>query len=203
LAIDNCASGGRRIDLETIGRSTALWRTDWPNDAIHKQCHSFGLFRWVPLHMTSGSVLKKGNEYELRSAMTAGMSGELPPDTSEEATRQAKTLVEQYRGVQKFYYGDYYPLTPYSQRPTDWMAWQFDLSEGGEGMVQAFRRPETPSESLRAKLRGLDSAAVYTLVNLDLPGATEMTGRELMESGLPVVMKNRPGAAIITYRKKP
>jgi alpha-galactosidase len=43
LAIDNCASGGRRIDLETIGRATALWRTDWPADAIHRQCHTFGL----------------------------------------------------------------------------------------------------------------------------------------------------------------
>jgi alpha-galactosidase len=27
--IDNCASGGRRIDLETIGRSVPLWRTDY------------------------------------------------------------------------------------------------------------------------------------------------------------------------------
>ena len=54
LAIDNCASGGRRIDLETIGRSTALWRTDWPVDAIHRQCHTFGLLAWVPLHMTDG-----------------------------------------------------------------------------------------------------------------------------------------------------
>ncbi len=202
LAIDNCASGGRRIDIETIGRSTALWRTDWPADAIHKQCHSFGLFRWVPLHMTVGGELKKGNEYEIRSAMTAGMSA-VPPPSTDEAARQARAIVDQYRGIQKFYYGDYYPLTPYSQRATDWMAWQFDLPEHGEGMVQAFRRPETPSDSIRAKLRGLEPAAVYTLVNLDLPGTTEMTGRELMESGLPVVMKNRPGAAIVTYRKKP
>jgi alpha-galactosidase len=29
LLIDNCASGGRRIDLETIGRSIPLWRTDY------------------------------------------------------------------------------------------------------------------------------------------------------------------------------
>jgi alpha-galactosidase len=201
LAIDNCASGGRRIDLETVGRSTALWRTDWPADAIHKQCHSFGLFRWVPLHMTVGGELKKGNEYEIRSAMTAGMSV-VPPPATDEAARQARAIIEQYRGIQKFYYGDYYPLTPYSQRAADWMAWQFDLPERGEGMVQAFRRPETASESIRTRLRGLEPAGVYTLVNLDVPGSTEMTGRELMESGLPVAIKNRPGAAIVTYRKE-
>jgi alpha-galactosidase len=202
LAIDNCASGGRRIDLETVGRATALWRTDWPADAIHKQCHSFGLFRWVPLHMTLGGVLKKGNEYEIRSGMTAGMSVELPPEDNADSARQAQTLIEQYRGIQKFYYGDYYPLTPYSQRAADWMAWQFDLPERGEGMVQAFRRPQAPSESTCAKLHGLEPGTVYTLKNLDVPGATEMTGRQLMDVGLSVVIKNRPGAVIVTYEKK-
>ena len=29
LLIDNCASGGRRIDWETIGRSAPLWRSDY------------------------------------------------------------------------------------------------------------------------------------------------------------------------------
>ena len=29
LLIDNCASGGRRLDLETISRSAALWRSDF------------------------------------------------------------------------------------------------------------------------------------------------------------------------------
>jgi hypothetical protein len=30
-----------------------------------------------------------------------------------------------------------------------------------------------------------------------------MTGRELQDTGLPIVIKDQPGAAIITYRKKP
>ena len=29
LFLDNCASGGRRIDLESISRATPLWRTDY------------------------------------------------------------------------------------------------------------------------------------------------------------------------------
>ena len=49
LIIDNCASGGRRIDLETIGRATPFWRTDGPRDAIAHQCHTYGLLPWVPL----------------------------------------------------------------------------------------------------------------------------------------------------------
>ncbi len=37
LAIDDCASGGRRIDLETMSRSTPLWRSDNTCDMLdHK-----------------------------------------------------------------------------------------------------------------------------------------------------------------------
>ncbi len=49
LIIDNCASGGRRIDLETVSRSVALWRSDYryfePNG---QQCHTYGLSFYLP-----------------------------------------------------------------------------------------------------------------------------------------------------------
>ena len=69
-------------------------------------------------------------------------------------------------------------------------------------MVQAFRREESPEASARPRLSGLDANATYTLTNLDIAGATEMTGRELLEIGLPIRIPDRPGAAIITYAKK-
>jgi len=52
-------------------------------------------------------------------------------------------------------------------------------------------------------LRGLEPEAVYKLTNPDVAGTTEMSGRELLESGLPIAVKNRPGAVIVTYKKKP
>ena len=36
ILIDNCASGGQRIDLETLSRSAPLWRTDY--DAVGGCC---------------------------------------------------------------------------------------------------------------------------------------------------------------------
>ncbi|MCX8108227.1 MAG: alpha-galactosidase, partial [Verrucomicrobiae bacterium] len=53
LIIDNCASGGRRIDLETIGRATPFWRSDGPRDPIAHQCHTYGLMAWIPFSSTS------------------------------------------------------------------------------------------------------------------------------------------------------
>jgi len=72
----------------------------------------------------------------------------------------------------------------------------------GEGMVQAFRRTESPYESARLKLRGLDAGAKYALTRLDAPGETEATGGELMRDGLPVAMKDQPGAAVIIYKRQ-
>jgi alpha-galactosidase len=56
--IDNCASGGRRIDLETLSRSLPLWPSDFPDIIglpfglglhVGDQCINAGLARWMPL----------------------------------------------------------------------------------------------------------------------------------------------------------
>ncbi len=156
LAIDNCASGGRRIDLESIGRATALWRTDWPVDAIHRQCHTFGLMQWVPLHMSDGPVLAAGNEYELRSAMTAGLNVKLPPQDDDASGRQAKAMIDQYLGIQKYFYGDFYPLTPYSQAGDAWLAYQLHLPDANEGIVVALKRPASSATRATFRLQRLD-----------------------------------------------
>ena len=36
-----------------------------------------------------------------------------------------RRLYNQWRQTSACYYGDYYPLTAYSQSPKDWIAWQF------------------------------------------------------------------------------
>ncbi len=200
LMIDNCASGGRRIDLESISRSTALHRTDWAVDSIHAQCHSYGLFYWTPLHMAArGAILKKGNEYEIRSVMTAGLMTKLWEENDGEMAQEAKRLLEQYLSIQQFYYGDYYPLTSYSQDDNVWMAWQFNLPEDGEGMVQAFRREKNTDASAQFNLKGLEPDAHYTVKDIDVSSSKEMTGRELMENGLVINIPEQPGAVIITY----
>jgi alpha-galactosidase len=41
------------------------------------------------------------------------------------------------------YYGDFYPLTPWTRDNSVWIAWQFDRPEQGEGIVQVFRRDQS------------------------------------------------------------
>jgi hypothetical protein len=78
-----------------------------------------------------------------------------------------------------------------------------DEPEKGEGVVQAFHRAENGNDSATFRLRGLDSNVAYVLTNLDVEGTTELRGSELLDKGLSVIIKDKPGAAIILYKKKP
>ena len=208
LMIDNCASGGRRIDLETVGRATPFWRTDGPRDPVAHQCHTYGLMAWVPLSAISED--QEGNDYEFRSSISSGLcvnwfhSGDGPQKKfyPEFPWAWGKRVLDQYVALRHLYYGDYYPLTSFSLEQTAWLGWQYDCPERGEGMLQVFRRKDSLYESIRIKPRGLDPNAVYTLTNFDAAGATEVSGRDLLEKGLSIAIKDQPGAVVIVYKKK-
>ncbi len=68
-------------------------------------------------------------------------------------------------------------------------------------MVQAFRRADSFYESARFKLNDLDPDANYTVENFDIPNKINMSGKELMEKGLPIGIADQPGAVVITYKK--
>jgi hypothetical protein len=93
----------------------------------------------------------------------------------------------------------YYPLTPYTLDSRSWIAWQFDCPEKGKGVVQIFRRSESIYRSAEIRLAALDPAANYSITNLDAQRSEQVSGRELIEKGLPVDILGRPGAAVILY----
>jgi len=210
LIIDNCASGGRRIDLETLGRSTPFWRTDFPGGPNGKQCHTYGLSFWAPINSTGAVTPGRDSEYAWRSTLSSSVVfGLFNNDEASQTTpawggfplEKARAALEQYRRLQPCFLGDYYPLSPHSKALDVWMAWQFHRPDFGEGLVQAFRRDRSFYESARFKLRGLDAKARYRVTDLDAPDPKEMSGAELMEKGLPVSIAQQPGAAILTYRQ--
>jgi alpha-galactosidase len=111
-------------------------------------------------------------------------------------------LIGQWRELSQNYYGDFYPLTPWSRDDQVWIAWQLDRPEQGEGMVQAFRRHDSFYRAASLKLRGLEPNARYAVINLDAPATRqEITGIELMEKGMEVEIPTSPGAAVFSYSK--
>jgi alpha-galactosidase len=79
------------------------------------------------------------------------------------------------------------------------IAWQFNRPEQGDGVVQAFRRPQSAEAVTRYKLRGLHPQARYAVTDLDTGQAQTLTGRELMDDGLPVTIPTQPGARVLIY----
>ena len=70
-------------------------------------------------------------------------------------------------------------------------------------MVQAFRRNASQVASMTFRLNGLDPAAQYEITNFDAEGSTRAFGKELMEKGLTVEIKDKPGTAVIVYQTRP
>lgn len=208
MLIDTCAGGGRRIDLETLRRSVPLLRSDYqsftgdPAYIPGNQGQTYGISSWIPFYGTGVYYNPVRMEENMRSSLCPSFSicadvrqGDIDWDLY-------RNLVGQWRQVAGCMLGDYYPLTPYSLGAGDWIAWQFDRPEQGDGMIQAFRREQCAGGSMRAKLWGLEPDAVYAVKNLDEQTAGEISGRELMDRGLSIVIKDQPGSALIYYQKK-
>jgi alpha-galactosidase len=114
------------------------------------------------------------------------------------AVAALRTHLDSYLKVRPLYSGDYYPLTPHSLEKSTWIAWQFHRADLGEGLVQAFRRPEAANETRTVKLRGLDPNQRYEIENLD-GGKEVRTGAELLR-GFDVTLHEKPAAAVFVLK---
>jgi len=124
-----------------------------------------------------------------------------------------RTMVSQLKRARPYYYGDYYPLAPCSSNSDcipataersagfEWAAWQFNRAVEGDGMVQAFRRGKNDEPARDLRLRGIDPAAIYEVTDVDAKAPVKISGNDLMQRGLHVEIPQKPGAALIFYRK--
>ena len=112
-----------------------------------------------------------------------------------------RQLMEEALAMRKYFYGDFYPLLSFSLTADAWAAWQYDRPDLGEGMIVAFRRHESPFPLWEAKLQGLDTDADYELISWDNESIQHLTGRALMLDGVIVMIDEKPGTALFTYRR--
>jgi alpha-galactosidase len=201
LLIDNCASGGRRLDLETISRSAPLWRTDYQyGEPNGYQCHTYGLNFYLPIH---GTAIYKTDNYTFRSGLgaTAVTNWEVTGRNSEPIPAIQKRIKD-YKILRPYYYGDYYPLTSTVNMTQDnvWLAYELNRPDKGDGVIIAFRRQDCPDESITVKLCGLEASANYELVDEDSGKKMVKKGEEI-RNGFKLVITDKPGSLLIWYRK--
>jgi alpha-galactosidase len=209
LMIDNCASGGRRIDIEMCSRSLPLWHSDMQCstiDPVADQLQNAGLNRWIPLH----GCADFGSEpsYIFRSAMTAGNVlpiGELQKilQTGGAGAEAVKATVAAYNRLRPLMLGDYYPLFPHNDNQSQWFGCQFDNPESKTGYVMLFRREKCADAVKTIRLNGLDPAATYEITDVDAGIRTTVSGKDLLEKRLSVEIKTQPGTALFIYKQTP
>lgn len=206
LHIDSCASGGRRNDLETMRRAVPLLRSDWSVTSFAKeplqvegnQAQTYGLSSWLPWQ--GAGVPFFLDRYSVRSYYLTGfgMVQGAPWSQSESKRADMKRGYDEVHRIAPLMLGDYYPLTPYSLDTTSWIAWQFHRAALGEGVVQAFRRPDAVADTLTVKLRGLAAKQRYEIESFD-GGKEVRTGRELM-NGYVITLPQKPAAALLRLK---
>ena len=198
LLLDNCASGGRRIDFEMLRRSLVLTRSDYLWDPVGQQCHTFGLSQWIPL---TGIGAASTNPYECRSGMGAHYALAINTAATDPAGwKNINDFLNQYRAIRPLFQGDFYTLSPYSTGQDAWLAFQFNRPDLKEGVVQLFRRIECTEEKWIGRLKGLDPRRKYVFTDWDGGQPQTLTGREAMENGLTLRVKDKPAASVVVYK---
>jgi len=200
LIIDNCASGGRRIDLETISRSSPLWRTDYQyGEPDGSQNHTYGLNFYLPLHGTGNFNI---TPYHFRSNMSSSMVINWDINSKLHSMKELQKYFLDFKRLRPYYYGDYYPLTGTESMLQDnvWIAYQLNRQEQGDGIITAFRRENCNDKSLTVRLRGVDPKVNYELIDEDSQVRILKTGEELMK-GFALNLNEKPGSLVIMYKK--
>jgi len=211
IAIDNCASGGGRIDLELCARSIPLWRTDATiaplinrdlhQAAIQNQAMTAGLSRYVPFNV-SGQM--GADPYDFRSGFNAGISFCEDTRPAEYPRELLRAAIAEGKRIRKYFFGDLYTLTEVTVDPRDWQVCQYHRAGEGDGLVIAFRRHQSPYTGFTCALRGIDDTAEYevTVSSGYVPGSPKsMKGEELR--GIVINISEMPGSALAEYRKLP
>lgn len=194
LIIDNCASGGRRLDLEMTRRSIPLWRSDY-NCSMQEdtyeatQAQTYGLSFWLPM---SGTLKYCESEYAARSSIMYG------------SLETFGTVNSEYFGVYKeqreMMNGNFYPITSGGYDSDEILAMQYSDVDASHGEALIYKRSDVNDTEFTLQLNGLISDKNYNIYDYDNPEKVHtMTGDELMENGINIALPDGEKAIIMMF----
>lgn len=198
IMIDNCASGGRRLDLETTSRSIPLWRTDYQYGEINGyQCHTYALNFFLPLH---GTGTYGTDNYSVRSSMSSATVCNWEITSQRVTVPDMQRVMREIKELRPYYLEDFYPLTGLQDHTPDnvWLAYQLNRPSDDTGIVMAFRRRDNQQPEIDVKLRGLKADATYNVLNVDSGESVSLKGEELM-NGLKLKLDKPYSSLLLKY----
>jgi alpha-galactosidase len=196
---EECASGGRRIDLETVKRMHIHQDSDYWFQNDVDQARAWGLSQYLPNNVFVGHV-NRMDDYAFRSTLADSLCMGWIADAPDFDVKRGKKLLDRYLSVRHLLTGAWYPLLPYTRDSDKWMASQYHRPDLNEGMIIAFRHADSPYSAIQMALHGLDPKATYELTYDNTGEKKKVKGAELM-NGYQLTIQERHGSELVTYRK--
>ncbi|NLX67489.1 MAG: alpha-galactosidase [Bacteroidales bacterium] len=196
--IDNCASGGRRLDFESMKRSAPLWRTDYSyGEPVGYQTHTYGLSFFLPL---TGTGVEKNDKFTFRSSLGTSVIFNWKITDASSSFIEMQRCFKEFMDMRPYFYEDYYPLTSYEDMTTDdiWLAYQLHRPSDDTGIIVAFRREQSSDKTIEVKLSAVDHNKTYRVTDRDTGESFVRTGDELRK-GLQLTLKEPRSSLIFEY----
>ncbi len=197
LIIDNCAAGGRRLDLEMTRRSIPVWRSDYncfPHENILEatQAQTYGLSFWLPI---SGTVQYNYDEYSARSSIM--------PLTVETFGTIYSEYFSVYKEQRAMMSGNYYPLECGGYNDEKILAMQYSSEDALTGEAFVYKRENVKETEYTLKLNGLLSDKEYSVYSIDEPeNIYTLTGEKLLNEGIKLSLPEGKKAFVIMLSAK-
>ncbi|MBQ3489409.1 MAG: alpha-galactosidase [Clostridia bacterium] len=206
LYIDNCSSGGRRIDLETVRRAVPLWRSDIacrpitktnPSD-IWNQNQILALTEYLPYH-SSCAWEPKAND--IRSSATEGIACAFDVLNSDFDFSAADIATKEVKSLQQYWDGDFYALTTPTLDENVFVAYQLSKKESGYAAI--FRRRACEENCYSLRLQDIDVFANYSVIVSDehYIRKTQNVRGAILFKGFDVFLPDPQTSAIVIYQK--
>jgi len=224
LVIENCASGGRRLDYEAVSRGHSYCRTDYAighreaSQITDVQNVTLNTLAYLPFQGSESTPALFFDDYGIFSSFSSGNvftpsdwnAGIVKNDFSPDQVAWFREAFTAGRRLMPFYEGDFYPLTDNrdavrldgawivkNREECRWCAWQMHRADLNAGFAIYFRRPNAPNHVFSAKLGGIDENATYEVETWK--GATErLSGKALAR--LAVELRTPRSFRLVFYR---
>jgi len=207
--IDNCASGGGRLDIESLRRSIPFMRSDADRTTISLRLSMSTAFnRWIPFH---GANTKEASQ-QLEYRMDAG--------SSKYATRASwlpvynlcdvfthnlnldydnlRATFGEWKKYKHLLTADMHIFTPWHEADdcSGWTAFAYHDPSTDEAVITAFRQEECPEDTLMVYPAFFSPEKKYKLRNEDTGQGLSFSGQELKEQGLAIVLDQPKSSAV-------
>jgi len=208
ILIDNCASGGRRIDLETMRRSVPLWRSDYlmGDEAgskidIVNQIQGWGLGHWIADHL---GWLKTFDAYAVRSLLSTGFMAyrALPTDKQDPEYTDALAAIAENKRLRPLLSEERIGLIAPDLEKEVWAAYQHHRHSDATGIIVALRGPGADSDSVTLRPEHIESNATYQVTKWDDYRAAppvKTSGAALQE--IAVTISQTRSSVLIEYQR--